>query len=125
MNFLVYRRPVYVRHRRIDPTLSRFGAWKKALRFNFQYDAEAERRSRIFGGHLDNESGPAVVDTRGGIVTQHGASTQQQQRGEEEKREEETTSDQQLQLERDQSGIYTSPPRTTPHGVTKRVPLKM
>jgi hypothetical protein len=47
LNFLVYRRPVYLRHRKIDPTLSPLGAWRKALRFNFQNEtiAELERRS--------------------------------------------------------------------------------
>jgi hypothetical protein len=46
LNFLVYRRPVYLRHRKIDPTLSPLGAWRKALRFNFQNKtiAELERR---------------------------------------------------------------------------------
>jgi hypothetical protein len=47
LNFLVYRRPVYLRNRNIDPTLSSFGAWRKALRFDFQNktSAELERRS--------------------------------------------------------------------------------
>lgn len=47
LNFLVYRRPLYLRYRRQRPNIPRYKCWLLALRFHFTYDAEKERREAI------------------------------------------------------------------------------
>ena len=133
LNFMVYRRPVYLRHRRIDPTLSRIGAWRKALRFNFQYNADAEQQRRSRVGRSVDASGadgqnrstttvseittPAMKQTPKSAQTQAGTKANER---EEEKREEAASTNAQLQ-----EMESTDNSQSTPYGVSKRVPLKM
>uniref|UniRef100_A0A7S2VCR2 G-protein coupled receptors family 2 profile 2 domain-containing protein n=1 Tax=Entomoneis paludosa TaxID=265537 RepID=A0A7S2VCR2_9STRA len=47
LNFLVYRRPIYLRHRRLRSHLPRYKCWLLALRWHFSYDADKERRQAL------------------------------------------------------------------------------
>lgn len=43
LNFLIYRRPLYLRYRRLQPNLRRWKCWYLAFRWHFTFDAERER----------------------------------------------------------------------------------
>ena len=42
LNFLVYRRPIYLRHRRQDEEMKRSRAWYLSFRWHFTFDGEKE-----------------------------------------------------------------------------------
>ena len=66
LNFLVYRRPRYMRHRHRDPDLSRLDALNKTLRWSFLGAPKTKKPAQNVTHHRDDTREPVPVE--GGAI---------------------------------------------------------